>query len=223
MLLARRRTWLAVAGAVAVILGPVSSWIGVRGKGQTPGPLVQQSGNLSNQQSGNLNFNQQGVITNQTFINQLPEEPKFTDALAPNETLTNATQDLPQLTITNVQFDPNSPTDIYVDFEVANPGKPTVIRDWNLDVIRPDGHKIQGLRPGFVMGGKIVPGPFGKGIAHSDLTEAPLATGDRRIGCRLGFTVPGDPSKEQFGHSGTSFEISAKDVSGHMFSITWVR
>jgi hypothetical protein len=148
--------------------------------------------------------------------------PADTQKLPAYATLESAARELPVLTITGVGFDPNSATEMYVDFEVANPGKPTVIRDWNLVITSPNGQKVQDLNPRFVVGGKTVTGPYGKVIMHSDLTDAPLATGDRRTGCRLGFTILGDAPKKRFGTVGTSFEVTAKDVSGNSISAIWI-
>jgi hypothetical protein len=136
------------------------------------------------------------------------------------EAQTEAKAVLPRLMIEGITFDPNGPTEMYVDFEIANPGPPTTIDNWKLDVTFPDGRRTNNLLPRFIMGGKQVPGPFG-GIRHSDFTEAPLETGERRRGCRLGFTVQGE-AKEQFGVAGAQFDVSASDVRGNRISASLV-
>jgi hypothetical protein len=130
------------------------------------------------------------------------------EALA--EELAKAKADLPRLTILHIEFDPNGPTEMYVDFDIANPGPPTTIDDWKLDVTFPDGRKSGSLYPRFIMGGKQFRDAF-DALKHSDLTEAPLETGERRRWCRLGFTVQGN-ARERFRVTGAEFEISASDV-----------
>jgi hypothetical protein len=140
------------------------------------------------------------------------------EALA--EELAKVKADLPRLTILHIEFDPNGPTEMYVDFDIANPGPATTIDDWKLDVTFPDGRKAESLSPRFIMGGKQLLGPFGE-IKNSDLTEAPLETGDRRRWCRLGFTVQGD-AKERFRVTGARFDVSASDVRGNLISASCV-
>jgi hypothetical protein len=41
-----------------------------------------------------------------------------------------------QLKITRVIFDPNAPTEMHIDFNIANLGEQTTLEDWNLTVER---------------------------------------------------------------------------------------
>jgi hypothetical protein len=59
-------------------------------------------------------------------------------------------KDKVQINILKVDFDPNGPNEIYVDFLLSNPGEPTTLRNWTLSVFAPSGEKLDRVAPRLV-------------------------------------------------------------------------
>jgi hypothetical protein len=107
----------ALGGSVAIWAGYAVHDMAAYSQQPTPGASMsdesKQPSSTPNQ-SGNFNSNQQGGVTNQTYINQAPEKLKFTDALGA-ELLARLPKDKP-ITIRAV----GSQSDQMVGIQIAN-------------------------------------------------------------------------------------------------------
>lgn len=119
--------------------------------------------------------------------------------------------DIAYLEILKVVFDPNGPTEMYVDFRISNPGDPTILRNWNLSILQ-GSKKLSNLAPRVVQTNKLLTRPLG-GIKHDDLPEEPLEKGGQRTG-RLTYTFKDRIPEKDFGSEGTRFDLSADDIRG---------
>jgi hypothetical protein len=119
-------------------------------------------------------------------------------------------KDKVQINILKVDFDPNGPNEIYVDFLLSNSGEPTTLRNWTLSGSAPSGEKLDRVTPRSVhTRTTFVPsGP----PAVENLSLSPLEKGGAREG-RMTFTHD-KPTKPIFGKTGTRFWLRTNDVKG---------
>jgi hypothetical protein len=120
-------------------------------------------------------------------------------------------KDKVQINILKVDFDPNGPNEIYVDFLLSNPGEPTTLRNWTLSVFAPSGEKLDRVAPRLVhtLTTFVPPGlPVVENLAFT-----PLEKGGAREGCRVTYTHD-QPTKAIFGKTGTRFWLRTNDVKG---------
>jgi hypothetical protein len=114
-----------------------------------------------------------------------------------------------QISITDVQFDPNGPSEMYVDISIANRGQPTTLLDWHLEVTSKEGD-VSRLNPRSVYTDRVEKTPWGS-VEIDDFSKKPMITGERRY-VRLIFSILGPTPKERFGRVGTRFDLSVLDV-----------
>jgi hypothetical protein len=127
-------------------------------------------------------------------------------------------RDKVQIKIKNVVFDPNGPNEIYADFLLLNAGEPTILRNWTLSALAPDGEKLDRVTPRW-MHTKVTFVPSGPPI-EENLALTPLEKGGAREG-RLTYTHD-LPTKRIFGQTGTRFVIRTDDVTGHTIEAKYV-
>jgi hypothetical protein len=130
-----------------------------------------------------------------------------------------ATKDTPTIDIRGIVFDPNGPTEMYVDIILSNPGRPTAVHGWLLTVSLPGAGRRHLLEPRWVSGAAFE--GAGGYIRRAEPLEPQLDQGARRP-YRVGFTVEGVPPLHRFGIIGATFRLSAKDVRGNEFGGTHV-
>ena len=119
--------------------------------------------------------------------------------------------------ILKVTFDPNGPTEFYVDFNIANLGKPTTLEDWSLS-IRRAGHILWEREPRVTFMSTYNPSA-NKLDPPLDLAKRPLASGEQ-LRPHFTWTYDGN-AKEVFGYPGTLFVLSARDIRGREVSDTY--
>jgi hypothetical protein len=118
------------------------------------------------------------------------------------------------LKIENIEFDENGPCEIYAEFFLSNPGKPTVIRKWILEASTTEGVHFSAQPRDVYTGGTNEFIAVGQ-LFHrkEDLSITPLEEGGARQG-RVTYSHTG-PS-EPFRKPGTVFHLSAEDVLGRV-------
>lgn len=117
-----------------------------------------------------------------------------------------------RLTVENVSFDPNGPTEIYVEFYLANPGRPTIVHNWRLRAINPQGVEFYGLpRLIFTKATQERLDIGGNYSTQEDLSVTPLEEGGARHGRA---TYSHTSTSEPFRQTGTIFRLVAEDVRG---------
>lgn len=123
------------------------------------------------------------------------------------------------LEIETIEFDENGPTEIYAEFYISNPGKPTVIRNWTLEASTPEGEQFCAPPRDVYTGGENEFIAIGR-VFHrkEDLSITPLEEGGARQG-RV--TYSHTPSSELFRKSGTVFRLSAQDVLGRVVTAAY--
>jgi hypothetical protein len=77
-----------------------------------------------------------------------------------------------------IQFDPNGPTEFYIDLEIWNPAHPTIFRNWMLTVSR-EKENLLVIAPRDVYGGRVLPNVL-TGIERDDLSKIPVESGAHR-------------------------------------------
>jgi hypothetical protein len=117
------------------------------------------------------------------------------------------------LELTNVSFDQNGPTEMYITLNIRNTGSPTTIRNWRLSVYEHDKMILANRTPRVISSGKLVPGLSGM-LQPENLGDHPLEQGGGRSG-RLNFTFPRMFAQDVFGASGLRFRVTAEDISGN--------
>jgi hypothetical protein len=123
------------------------------------------------------------------------------------------------LTILDRIFDPNGPTEMYLDCRLKNPGIPTTVKNWKLSVHDHSEVMLANYPPRLVMIGKLVPGAFGSPV-REDLTTQPLEQGGERTG-RLCFTFRRIVATDQFGAKGLRFRVTAEDIGGNQLEASY--
>ena len=124
-----------------------------------------------------------------------------------------------QMMITNVAFDPNGPSEIYVAFRLANSGEPTTLDGWNLTIKRKKAvlWKEQpprvAFQPTYNQSTNRLDPPL-------DLSRNPIQRG-AQLRPRFTWTYQGN-AKETFGHPGTKFHLSAVDIRGRNVGADYV-
>jgi hypothetical protein len=119
------------------------------------------------------------------------------------------------ISVDDVVFDPNGPTELYIDCTVSNRGYPTILKNWSAHIRDPSG-KSSVLHPRHLHTATLRRNAFGQ-IQHEDYRNSPLQTGESFTG-RLVFTVEGPTPRERFGRAGTYFEICGEDVRERRFA-----
>ena len=120
-------------------------------------------------------------------------------------------QDGVKMTISKVQFDPNGPTEFYIDFGLRNLGSPTTIGGWELTVRR-GGTTLWERQPPRVTFSMTYDIATGRTNAPDDISRRPLASGER-LTPHFTWTFAGN-AKETFDHPGTVFHLRAADIRG---------
>jgi hypothetical protein len=121
--------------------------------------------------------------------------------------------------ISNVTFDPNGPSEMYVAFTLANSGEPTTLEGWNLTIKRNKAVLWKGQPP------RVTFQPTANqftGLLDPplDLSKTPIQKGER-LRPRFTWTYQGN-AKEMFGHPGTRFRLSAVDIRGRNIGADYV-
>ena len=114
-----------------------------------------------------------------------------------------------RISIANVIFDPNGPTELYVEFRLSNLGPPSTIKNFSLSATR-YGRVVLDKLPPRVAFGQLLVGPMGQLIKGEDLSTKPLESGGERD-LRFTFTMQGD-AKRELGGSGTRFRLIGFDI-----------
>lgn len=122
--------------------------------------------------------------------------------------LNEATKDAVQLSILKVSFDPNGPTELYVDLRLSNPGAPTILKGWAISISKDSKMLLERFAPR-VTYAPLTINALGLALGE-DLSKQPLESGGERE-LRFTFTYKGG-AKQQFGQSGTHFRLIGYDV-----------
>jgi hypothetical protein len=133
------------------------------------------------------------------------------DSTQPAQKATTNTR--PTLSITEIIFDPNGPTEMYADFVITNQGPRTIVRNWSLSVLNPYAKEHYNLLPRWVDLDKITSDQWGN-PRRTNITQTPIETGESWPG-RAGFTIMGEFPKERFGKAGIVFELSGEDIGAN--------
>jgi hypothetical protein len=127
--------------------------------------------------------------------------------------------------IAGVVFDPNGPTEMYVDLTVYNHGPPTIIENWLLS-ISVSGVTTSNLSPRAISTDRTIARntfqsrlPF-MPVAET-LAEQPLEQGGKRK-VHLVFTFTGQDAKSLYDKVGAVFSLRANDVKGRVFGAEYV-
>ena len=116
-----------------------------------------------------------------------------------------------QMQIDKVIFDPNGPTEFYIEFRLANSGRATTLSGWDLSVTRGISILIKSFPPRGTFPAKFNPSS-GQIEPPDDLSIRPLQSGEAK-NCRFTWTYNGN-AKEVLGSVGTIFYLMAFDVMG---------
>jgi len=117
-------------------------------------------------------------------------------------------RDLITLTITRVRFDPNGPSELYVYYELLNPGEQTILRNWRLLIRTAKRSDPIIITPRFIETGR-----------HENIENNPIERGGKREG-KFGFTF-GGAAKDIVGDRGATFNLSAVDVKGRKIEASY--
>jgi hypothetical protein len=104
---------------------------------------------------------------------------------------------------------------LYIDGIISNPGGPTNVHGWALEISLPNKGGTHLFTPRWLSAGMPFMNVWGA-PTRNDFSERPLEPG-ARLQCRVGFTIEGIPPGQRFGITGTSFHLSAMDVRGNRF------
>lgn len=127
-------------------------------------------------------------------------------------------KDLITLAINKVRFDPNGPSELYVYYELRNPGEQTILKNWQLTITSDTPRAPIVIAPRFIETGKIIKDT--QGIArHENMETTPIERGGVRQG-KFGFTFAGS-AKETLGEGGGVFNLSADDVKGRKIEASY--
>jgi hypothetical protein len=123
------------------------------------------------------------------------------------------------LSITEVRFDPNGSTELYVDFNISNTGPRTTIRNWSLSIT--DRGEALNFVPRMVDLDKLIPDQWGHPV-RANILKLPIESGESWPG-HATFTVLswGSFPQERFKQAGVIYEISGYDLAGHRLSATY--
>jgi hypothetical protein len=117
--------------------------------------------------------------------------------------------------ILNVVFDPNGPTEFYIDFQLSNLGAPTTVKGWNLSIFK-DGAVLLDRQPPRGTFSPTVTAWTGTLNPPIDLSTRPLQTGEE-MRPHFTWTYQGN-AKNTFGQPGTRFHFVAYDIRGREIS-----
>jgi hypothetical protein len=122
--------------------------------------------------------------------------------------LLEMSRDLMTLTIKKVRFDMSGHSELYMYYELMNPGEQTILKNWSL-LIKTDKHPDQIIiKPRFIDTGR-----------HENIENTPIERGGRREG-KFGFTFDGS-AKDIIGDRGATFKLSAEDVKGRKIEVSY--
>jgi hypothetical protein len=96
-----------------------------------------------------------------------------------------------RISISDVIFDPNGPTEYYVEFRLSNVGPPTTIEGWNLSIFK-NGNILQDGQPPRVTFSPTYNPSTNRLDPPKDLSTQPIQTGEQ-IRPRFTWTFKGNP------------------------------
>jgi hypothetical protein len=116
-----------------------------------------------------------------------------------------------QLELLAFRREPGEANKIFLDFRVRNLGKPTTLKNWELNVTGPDHLEVHRLHPDRPILNNESYTYYGNRMGE-DLTKNPLETGGERRDTFI-YTCQGQQA-EQFSQPGLSFELTVEDIFG---------
>jgi hypothetical protein len=131
----------------------------------------------------------------------------------------NDEKDNVHIKILKVDFDPNGPREIYLDFLLSNPGEPTILRNWTLSASGPNGESLDHVVPR-VLHTRTTFASSSQSPIVEDLSLSPLEKGGAREG-RITYTYD-KPAKPIFGKTGTRFWLRTNDVRNRTIEAEYV-